>query len=88
MPAKRQRNQTMQKQISAGFAVRCANGSRKKRVAGGVRIQTFPNTFTRLAARVGIRLKPAGDVRAALTCGAGRAAFGAEKILRTKIGIQ
>ncbi len=88
MSAKGKQIQTKQKQISAGFAVLCANGSRKNRVAGGVRIQTFPNTFTKLAARVGTLLKLAGDAPSALISGVGQPACAATKILCTKIGIQ
>ena len=88
MSAKGKQNQTKQKQISAGFVVLFANGSHKNQVAGGVRIQTFPNIFTRLAARVGILLTHAGDVPSALINGVGQPACAAAKILCTRIGMK
>ncbi len=88
MSAKGKQNQTKQKQISAEFAVLCAVGSRKNRVAGGVPIQIFPNTFTRRAARVGTLLKHAGVAPSARINGVGQPACAAAKIPCTKIGMR
>ncbi len=75
------------KLISAAFAVLCANGSRKNRVAGCVPTHLFPKTFSADVLRNGIRLKRADYVPDVFINGVGQCAFRVIKTRGTKIGI-
>ncbi len=72
---------------STAYAVRSANGSRRKRAVGIVRPPAHRNFISAAAERVGILSTHAENVRAASINGVGQAVWRVTAIRFTKIGI-
>ena len=76
------------KRISAGFAVRCVSGSQILRAVGFAQTVIFPNISMAAASRVGILLKHADFVRAAVIDGVGHRVCAAAVGRVTMIGMK